>query len=101
MSKSQLFQGCNILLVTFRVENIVSFYVKKLLHFALKSCYIIIIIIIIIDRNLVNNFCGPPADLFTYLVSSDMSPPGTEGRTGMTDLHWTLQGHCDPSLLCA
>ena len=54
----------------------------------------------IIDRNLVNNFCGPPADLFTCLVSSDMSPPGTEGRTGMTDLHGTLQRHCDPSLLC-
>ena len=32
---SQLLQGCNILLVTFRVENIVSFYIKKLLHFAL------------------------------------------------------------------
>ena len=29
----QLFQGCNILLVTFRVKNIVSFCVKKLLHF--------------------------------------------------------------------
>ena len=42
MSKSsQLFQGCNILLVTFRVKNIVSFCVKKLLHFALKSCYIL------------------------------------------------------------
>ena len=38
---SQLFQGCNILLVTFRVKNIVSFCVKKLLHFALKSCYIL------------------------------------------------------------
>ena len=29
-----------ILLVTFRVKNIVSFCVKKLLHFALKSYYI-------------------------------------------------------------
>ena len=38
---SQLFQGCNILLVTFRVKNIVSFCVKKLLKFALKSCYIL------------------------------------------------------------
>ena len=38
---SQLFQGCNILLVTFRIKNIVSFCVKKLLHFALKSCYIL------------------------------------------------------------
>ena len=38
---SQLFQGCNILLVTFRVKNIVSFCVKKLLHFALKSCYVL------------------------------------------------------------
>ena len=27
--------------VTFRVKNIVSFCVKKLLHFALKSCYIL------------------------------------------------------------
>ena len=42
MSKSlSYFQGCNILLVTFRVKNIVSFCVKKLLHFALKSCYIL------------------------------------------------------------
>ena len=38
---SQLFQSCNILLVTFRVKNIVTFCVKKLLHFALKSCYIL------------------------------------------------------------
>ena len=38
---SQLFQGCNILLVTFGVKNIVSFFIKKLLHFALKSCYIL------------------------------------------------------------
>ena len=38
---SQLFQGCNILLVTFRVKNIVSFCVKKLSHFALKSCNIL------------------------------------------------------------
>ena len=29
------------MLVTFRVKNIVSFCVKKLLHFALKSCYIL------------------------------------------------------------
>ena len=29
------------MLVTFRVENIVSFCVKTLLHFALKSCYIL------------------------------------------------------------
>ena len=38
---SQLFQGCNILLVTFRVKNIVSFCFKTSLHFALKSCYIL------------------------------------------------------------
>ena len=38
---SQFFQGCNILLVAFPVKNIVSFCVKKLLHFALKSCYIL------------------------------------------------------------
>ena len=35
------FKAVNILLVTFRVKNIVSFCVKKLLHFALKSCYIL------------------------------------------------------------
>ena len=29
------------MLVTFRVKNIVSFCVKKLLHFALRSCYIL------------------------------------------------------------
>ena len=29
------------MLVTFRVKNIVSFCVKKLLHFALKRCYIL------------------------------------------------------------
>ena len=29
------------MLVTFRVKNIVSFCVKKLLHFAFKSCYIL------------------------------------------------------------
>ena len=29
------------MLVTFRVKNVVSFCVKKLLHFALKSCHIL------------------------------------------------------------
>ena len=29
------------MLVTFRVKNIVSFCVKKLLHLALKNCYIL------------------------------------------------------------
>ena len=35
-----LIHQSNILLVTFRVKNIVSFCVKKLFHFSLKSCYI-------------------------------------------------------------
>ena len=38
---SQLFRSCNVLLVTFRVKNIVSFCVKKSLHFASKNCYIL------------------------------------------------------------
>ena len=42
MSRSlSYFKAVTFLLVTFRIKNIVSFCVKKLLHFALKSCYIL------------------------------------------------------------
>ena len=40
MSKSlSYFKAVTFLLVTFRIKNIVSFCVKKLLHFVFKSCY--------------------------------------------------------------